>query len=117
VLVIEAGEHIAGKVSAGQVLKVKLEVDTDPPPGFATETRYLLNPIPFAVRCYSLPDLFAGKMHEILFRRWKNRVKGRDWWSGMPPTTRSCTLPILSSGCGRPAIGSGICGYRRQRSL
>ena len=79
-LVIEAGEEIAGQVSAGQVLKVKLEVDTDPPPGFATETRYLLNPIPFAVRSYTLPDLFAGKMHAILFRRWKNRVKGRDWY-------------------------------------
>jgi len=79
-LVIEAGEEIMGQISAGQVLKVKLEVDTDPPPGFATETRYLLNPIPFAVRSYSLPDLFAGKMHAVLFRRWKNRVKGRDWY-------------------------------------
>ncbi len=27
-----------------------------------------------------LPDLFAGKMHAIIFRRWKNRVKGRDWY-------------------------------------
>ncbi|HET6421132.1 MAG TPA: nucleotidyl transferase AbiEii/AbiGii toxin family protein [Geobacteraceae bacterium] len=79
-LVIRAGEAIAGQVPAGQVLKIKLEVDTDPPPGFATETRYLLNPIPFAVRSYSLPDLFAGKMHAVLFRRWKNRVKGRDWY-------------------------------------
>ncbi|MBI1922018.1 MAG: nucleotidyl transferase AbiEii/AbiGii toxin family protein [Geobacter sp.] len=79
-LVIEAGEEIAGRISAGRMLKVKLEVDTDPPPGFATGTRYLLNPIPFAVRSYSLPDLFAGKMHAILFRRWKNRVKGRDWY-------------------------------------
>lgn len=79
-LIIEAGEVISGQVAAGQVLKVKLEVDTDPPPGFATETRYLLNPIPFAVRSYTLPDLFAGKMHAILFRRWKDRVKGRDWY-------------------------------------
>jgi hypothetical protein len=55
-------------------------VDTDPPPGFTTATRYLLQPIPFAVRSYSLPDLFAGKMHALLFRRWKNRVKGRDWY-------------------------------------
>jgi hypothetical protein len=79
-LVIEAGEELAGQVAAGQVLKVKIEVDTDPPPGFATSTRYLLQPIPFAVRSYSLPDLFAGKMHAILFRKWKNRVKGRDWY-------------------------------------
>jgi hypothetical protein len=79
-LVIEAGEELMGQVASGQVLKVKIEVDTDPPPGFATTTRYLLQPIPFAVRSYSLPDLFAGKMHAILFRKWKNRVKGRDWY-------------------------------------
>ncbi len=79
-LVIETAEEIARQIPAGQVLKVKLEVDTDPPPGFATHTRYLLQPIPFAVRVYTLPDLFAGKMHALLCRRWKNRVKGRDWY-------------------------------------
>ncbi|MDK9717306.1 MAG: nucleotidyl transferase AbiEii/AbiGii toxin family protein [Trichlorobacter sp.] len=79
-LVIEAGEELLGHVSARQVLKVKVEVDTDPPAGFSTSTRYLLQPIPFAVRCYALPDLFAGKMHALLFRNWKNRVKGRDWY-------------------------------------
>ena len=45
-LVIEAGEELMGQVAAGQVLKVKIEVDTDPPPGFTTQTRYLLQPIP-----------------------------------------------------------------------
>lgn len=79
-LVIETGEELTGQVAAGQLLKVKIEVDTDPPSGFSTQTRYLLQPIPFAVRSYSLPDLFAGKMHAILFRKWKNRVKGRDWY-------------------------------------
>ena len=79
-LVIEAGEELMGQVAAGQVLKVKIEVDTDPPPGFSTSTRYLLQPIPFAVRSYTLTDLFAGKMHALLFRKWKNRVKGRDWY-------------------------------------
>ena len=79
-LVIEAGEELTGQVAAGQVLKVKIEVDTDPPPGFSTQTRYLLQPIPFAVRSYALPDLFAGKMHAILFRKLKKRVKGRDWY-------------------------------------
>ena len=79
-LVIETGEEIARQIPAGQVLKIKLEVDTDPPLGFTSHTRYLLHPIPFAVRCYILPDLFAGKMHALLFRKWKNRVKGRDWY-------------------------------------
>jgi len=79
-LVIEVGEEFAGQVAVGQMLKVKIEVDTNPPPGFTTLTRYLLQPIPFAVRSYSLPDLFAGKLHALLCRKWKNRVKGRDWY-------------------------------------
>jgi predicted nucleotidyltransferase component of viral defense system len=79
-LVIETAEEILHEVPRGQVLKIKLEVDTDPPPGFSTETKYLLQPIPFAVRVYALPDLFAGKMHAILCRKWKTRVKGRDWY-------------------------------------
>jgi predicted nucleotidyltransferase component of viral defense system len=68
------------RIYPGQLLKIKLEVDTDPPPGFTSEAKYLLQPIPFAVRTYSLSDLFAGKIHELLFRRWNNRVKGRDWY-------------------------------------
>jgi hypothetical protein len=31
-------------------------------------------------RCYTLPDLYAGKLHALLFRNWKSRVKGRDWY-------------------------------------
>ena len=79
-LVIETGEEILQAIPKGQLLKIKLEVDTDPPSGFVTETRYLLQPIPFAVRTFVLPDLFAGKMHAILCRRWKSRFKGRDWY-------------------------------------
>ena len=79
-LVIETSEELLKTVQRGQILKIKLEIDTDPPPEFETHTRYLLQPIPFAVRTYTLPDLFAGKMHAILCRRWKKRVKGRDWY-------------------------------------
>ena len=79
-LVVEAGERIVRQLPKGQAIKVKLEIDTDPPPGFATEVQYVLHPIPFSVRSYVLPDLFAGKMHAVLCRRWKNRVRGRDWY-------------------------------------
>ena len=79
-LVIQAGEHILRQIPAGQVTRIRIEVDTDPPPGFATENRFLLLPIPFSVRSYRLSDLFAGQMHAVLCRRWKNRVKGRDWY-------------------------------------
>ena len=79
-LVIETPMALARSIPKNQLLKIKLEVDTDPPPGFATETRYLLMPIPFAVRVFTTSDLFAGKMHAVLCRRWKSRVKGRDWY-------------------------------------
>ena len=63
-----------------QQIKIKFEVDTNPPLGFATEQRLLLQPFSFYVKCYVVEDLYAGKMHALLFRRWKERVKGRDWY-------------------------------------
>ncbi|CAL1517253.1 nucleotidyl transferase AbiEii/AbiGii toxin family protein [Chitinophaga sp. MM2321] len=61
-------------------IKIKLEVDTAPPLGFETEERLLLKPFSFYVKCFTVADLFAGKMHALLFRKWKNNVKGRDWY-------------------------------------
>jgi len=78
-LTIEAGE-IASAIHGRRELKIKLEVDTDPSPGFSTETKFLLQPIPFSVKAYDPPSLFAGKMHAILCRGWGTRVKGRDWY-------------------------------------
>ncbi|CAM5212545.1 hypothetical protein OURE66S_03901 [Oligella ureolytica] len=67
-------------VRGQKVLKIKFEVDTEPPLGFKTEEKLLLNPYSVYVKCFSLSDLYAGKMHALLFRQWKNRVKGRDWF-------------------------------------
>ncbi len=61
-------------------IKIKIEVDTDPPIGFETEEKLLLRPFSFYVKCFALPYLFAGKMHALLFRKWKENVKGRDWY-------------------------------------
>lgn len=63
-----------------QTVKIKIEVDVNPPTGFNCEHKLLLLPFSFMTRCYSLPDLYAGKMHALLFRNWKARVKGRDWY-------------------------------------
>lgn len=68
------------QVRGQRILKIKFEVDTDPPMGFTTEERLLVQPYSFYAKCYALPDLYAGKMHALLFRKWKNRVKGRDWF-------------------------------------
>lgn len=61
-------------------IKIKIEVDTTPPLGFSTEQKLLLQPFSFYTNCFTLPDLFAGKMHALIYRSWKNRVKGRDWY-------------------------------------
>lgn len=61
-------------------IKIKIEVDTSPPLKFSTEQKLLLLPSSFMTRCFTLPDLFAGKMHALVYRSWKNRVKGRDWY-------------------------------------
>ena len=79
-LLIDAGDEVAATIHGQRRLKIKIEVDTDPPPGFSTETRFLLQPIPFSVRVYDPPSLFSGKMHALLCRGWKSRVKGRDWY-------------------------------------
>ena len=61
-------------------IKIKLEVDREPPLGFETEEKLLLRPVSFYVKCFTLPHLFAGKMHALLFRKWGTNVKGRDWY-------------------------------------
>ena len=61
-------------------IKIKIEVDTQPPLKFLTEQKLLLLPQSFMTRCFTLPDLFAGKMHALVYRAWKIRVKGRDWY-------------------------------------
>lgn len=78
-LSIEAGGELLA-IHGRRELQIKIEVDTDPPPGFSTETRFLLQPIPFSVKAYDPPSLFAGKMHAILCRGWTTWVKGRDWY-------------------------------------
>ncbi len=79
-LIIETPSNILREISREVIVKIKLEIDIRPPDGFDTEMKYIFSPVPYAVRSYTLPSLFAGKMHALLFRKWKNRVKGRDWY-------------------------------------
>lgn len=66
-------------IHGNEVLKIKLEIDTTPPEGANYEVQFSLRPIPYSVRLFTTPSLFAGKIHAILCRGWKGRrVKGRD---------------------------------------
>ena len=68
------------KFQTKKTVKVKIELDTDPPLLFNTEQKLLMQPYSFMVRCFTLPDLYAGKMHALVYRAWHRRVKGRDWF-------------------------------------
>ncbi|MBN9292772.1 MAG: nucleotidyl transferase AbiEii/AbiGii toxin family protein [Flavobacteriia bacterium] len=78
-LVLEDVIRQAG-IRSNKSVKIKIEVDRQPPLDFETEEKLLLRPFSFYVKCFTLPSLFAGKLHALLFRKWKNRIKGRDWY-------------------------------------
>lgn len=73
-------EELTRRIQHNQKITIKLELDTTPPPFASTEVKNHLLPTPFQVRLYDLPSLFAGKLHAMLFRDWKSRVKGRDFY-------------------------------------
>lgn len=79
-ITIEASNDIIDTIHRMNTIKIKMEVDTDPPGKFNTEVKNLLIPIPFSVKTLTQPNLFAGKIHAILCRPWQKRIKGRDWY-------------------------------------
>ena len=65
-------------VSNSELTKIKFEVDVNPPEYATFERKYRLQPVPYEVNLYDESSLFAGKLHAVIARAWKNRVKGRD---------------------------------------
>lgn len=72
--------ELSHRFPGNQKISIKLELETNTPPHASTEVQTHLMPTPFQVRLYDLPSLFAGKLHALLFRSWKSRVKGRDFY-------------------------------------
>lgn len=68
------------RITKGQPIKVRLEVDKADPPGGVRTQRLIKLPIPFMVGTLSEASLFAGKLHALLARAYANRVKGRDYY-------------------------------------
>jgi predicted nucleotidyltransferase component of viral defense system len=79
-LYIGTPPDLAGRLPSGQKIKIKLELDLQPPPYATTEVRTQLLPTPYQVQLYDLGSLFAGKLHAVLCRGWKERIKGRDFY-------------------------------------
>ena len=77
---IKAPDDVIAKYGQGRLVKIKFEVDTQPPLAFQSEKKMQLLPAPFMIHSMTLPSLFAGKVHAILCRNWSSRPKGRDWY-------------------------------------
>ncbi|MFA5687665.1 MAG: nucleotidyl transferase AbiEii/AbiGii toxin family protein [Kiritimatiellales bacterium] len=93
-LLIETPKPLRTGIHGDQRLRIKLEVDTNPPPDFKTETKFLMQPFAFPVRVYAESSLFAGKMHAVLCRAWGRRVKGRDWYDLVWYVARNTPLDL-----------------------
>lgn len=78
ILMFYADEKLTPSIGSNDLIKIKFEVNIDPPNYATFETKYKLLPIPYEIVLYDMPSLFAGKIHAVICRGWKNRVKGRD---------------------------------------
>ena len=104
-LVFYADERLARSFSGNDTIKIKFEVDTTPPAYATFERKYRLLPIPYEVNLYDMPSLFAGKLHAVICRAWKSRVKGRDLYDyvfylsqGTPVNLRHLNARLVDSG-------------------
>lgn len=104
-LVFYADERLARSFSGNDAIKIKFEVDTTPPAYATFERKYRLLPIPYEVNLYDMPSLFAGKLHAVICRAWKSRVKGRDLYDyvfylsqGTPVNLRHLNARLVDSG-------------------
>jgi predicted nucleotidyltransferase component of viral defense system len=83
-------------------LRIKLEVDANPPEGAGFEIKYLDFPYPSAVCVFDLPSLFAGKFHALLCREY---LKGRDWYDFIWYTARQTAVNYALLGHALAQIG------------
>ena len=104
-LVFYADERLARSFSGNDTIKIKFEVDTTPPAYATFERKFRLLPIPYEVNLYDMPSLFAGKLHAVICRAWKSRVKGRDLYDyvfylsqGTPVNLRHLNARLVDSG-------------------
>ena len=89
-----ASDQVTSGIAGDDKIKIKFEVDTNPPIGATFEHKYRLLPAPYDVTLYDMPSLFAGKAHAVICRSWKNRVKGRDLYDYIFYLSRNASLNI-----------------------
>ncbi|MFA7663669.1 MAG: nucleotidyl transferase AbiEii/AbiGii toxin family protein [Clostridia bacterium] len=104
-LMFYSNSDIQGRISQDELIKIKIEVDVNPPAYATFERKYRLLPYPYEVGLYDQSSLFAGKIHAVICRGWKNRVKGRDLYDyvfylshGVPVNLKHLNERLIQSG-------------------
>ena len=115
ILLCYADERLAQTIVGSELIKVKFEVDTTPPPYAGFKRQFRLLPIPYEITLYDMPSLFAGKMHAVICRAWKNRVKGRDLYDYVFYLSRQ--TPVNLKHLNARLVDSGFEGARNDMSL
>lgn len=98
--------HFKG-VTNMRKIKLKLEVDTNPPANSGFENKFLDFPFPFSVTMQDMPSLFAGKSHALLCREY---TKGRDWYDFIWYIRRRIKMnwEFLSSAINQQGLWKGL---------
>lgn len=85
-----------------RTIKIKLEIDTSPPPESGEATTFLDFPSDYEVRHQNLPSNFALKIHALLCRGY---LKGRDWYdfswyvsNGVSPKLTHLRAALIQAG-------------------
>lgn len=88
------GEQTPAGIPDTELIKIKFEIDIDPPEHAGFEHKYRLLPAPYEVNLYDMPSLFAGKVHAVLARSWRNRIKGKDLYDYVFYLSRGASLNL-----------------------
>ncbi len=94
ILLINPKNGIANYIQKNETIKIKFEIDTNPPSGASYDYKYSSLPLPYKIKLYDESSLFAGKVHSILCRNWKTRVKGRDLYDFEFYVKNDCVLNV-----------------------
>ena len=70
-------ERLTSRLHKDELIKVKFEVDCNPPLGFNVESKWITEPELASINVLDIESLFSGKLHAILCRNYKNTVKGK----------------------------------------
>ena len=115
ILICYADDRLARSIGGSELIKVKFELDTTPPPYASFEQKYRLLPIPYEIRLYDMPSLFAGKLHAVICRAWKSRIKGRDLYDYIFYLSRQ--TPVNLKHLNVRLVDSGFEGSREDMTL